>query len=77
MVGEPGARSAQAIIVAEPVPARVLGLVPTEFDLEPSECTRPRKRIGETRREIRLLERVPEGTVRVLEEVVFASDVTG
>ncbi len=46
--GEPGACSTQASIVAEPVPARVLALVSTEFGVEPSECAGPAKRVGET-----------------------------
>ena len=47
-IGEPGTRSTQASIVAEPVPARVLALVSTEFGVEPSECAGPAKRVGET-----------------------------
>ena len=65
-IGEPGARSAQASIVTETVPARVLALVSTEFGLEPSECARPGKRLSETRCKIRLLDRCDESLHRLV-----------
>ncbi len=39
------------------MPTRVLALVSTEFRLEPSECPTPHKRIGQTRCDIRMVDR--------------------
>ncbi len=55
-VGEPDPSSTQASIVTEPMPTRVLALVPTQLTLKPPKRTTSDKRISEAPCDIRMID---------------------